>query len=59
MDNISECKIDIEGFYGQIDITENSISFYSYGMRQPKELMNLCGDIYNQLEQGVKQKLIE
>ena len=59
MDNISECKIDIEGFYGQIDITENSISFYSYGMRQPKELMNLCGDIYNQLEQGVNQKLIE
>jgi len=59
MDDISECKIDIDGFYGQIDITENSISFYSYGMRQPKELMNLCGDIYSQLEQGISQKLIE
>lgn len=59
MDNTSKCKIDIDGFYGQIDITENSISFNSYGMRQPKELMNLCGEIYNQLEQGVNQKLIE
>lgn len=59
MDNISACKIEIDGFYGQIDITESSISFHSYVMRKPKELMNLCGDIYNQLEQGVNQKLIE